>query len=256
MLPDVPSIRQPSPYLRCHRGIGSNNPPLPFFTFYHHYPIRIRKSPVADRYCYTVINDNTSTMKRLTEYLNKYGLLSEDLKVYLHRHGKLKSYSKGEYFVTQYDIQHSWCFLLEGLAGYQTLDNKGNLKLERLCPVNHYFVGTKHIFSKSTNRTAIQFLQPSVVYIISNEDLKNGIRLFDELNEIYHIMKQHELDIRQIFLRTPNIPRQQRLAYIYDHLPEVKDKITVRQICSLLGFTNSRQYYEALDFYYNNSIKY
>lgn len=194
-------------------------------------------------------------MDRLTEYLNKYGVLSEDIKGYLHRHGKLKSYSKGEYFVTQYDIQHSWCFLLEGLAGYQTLDNKGGIKLERLCPVNHYFVGTKHIYSKSTNRTAIQFLQASAVYIISNEDLKNGIRLFKELNEIYHILKQHELDIRQTFLRIRDLPREQRLTYLFDHLSETRDQMTVRQLCSLLGYTNSRQYYEALNHYYTANNK-
>lgn len=194
-------------------------------------------------------------MDRLTEYLNKYGLLSEDIKVYLHRHGKLKSYNKGEYFVTQYDTQHSWCFLLEGLAGYQTLDNKGNIKLERLCPANHYFVGTKHIFSKSTNRTAIQFLQSSAVYIISNDNLKNGILLFKELNEIYHIMKQHELDLRQIFLRIPHLARIERLSYLYDQLPSVKEKLNVRQLISLLGYTNSRQYYEALNYYYTNNNK-
>ncbi len=190
-------------------------------------------------------------MDRLTEYLNKYGLLSGDVKVYLHRHGRLKNYSKGEYFVTQYDIQHSWCFLLEGLAGYQTLDNKGGIRLERLCPANHYFVGTKHIYSKSTNRTAIQFLQASVVYIISNEDLKKGIRKYKNLNEIYHILKQHELELTKIFLRIPNLDRIERLKYLYDQLPSVKEKLTVRELCSLLGYTDDRQYYRALDYYHN-----
>ena len=194
-------------------------------------------------------------MDRIEKYFDRYRLMHATVKDYLRQKGKLLHYKKNAYFVAHNETKHKWCFLLEGLAGYHSLDASGNTSLERLCPINHYFVGTKHLFSRSTNSTAIQFLEPSTVYIISNKDLKNGIQQYNELGEIYHIMKQHELDIRQIFLRIPNIPRQQRLAYLYDHLPEVKDKMTVRQLCSLLGFTNSRQYYEALDFYYFNSKK-
>lgn len=190
-------------------------------------------------------------MDRIEKYINRYRLINDSIIGYLRQHGEIIQYSKNEYFVLQHETKPTWCFLLKGLVGYQLLDDGGNIKLERLCPVNHYFVGTKHLFSKSKHSAAIQFLQPSIVYSISNEHLKAGIRQFKELNEIYHILKQHELDITQIFLRIPNIVRDERLAYLFDYLPEVKGQLTVKQLCSLLGYTDDRQYYRALN-YYNN----
>ncbi|WP_164108679.1 MULTISPECIES: hypothetical protein [Sphingobacterium] len=190
-------------------------------------------------------------MDRIEKYLEKYGLLTTKAKEYLRQYGKIMYFSKNAYFLFQHETKHNWCFLLEGLVGHQIIDKKGNSKLIKLCPTNHYFVGTKHIFSKSRPRTAIQFLQPSTIYMISNEDLKTGIRKFAELNEIYHIMKQHELDIREIFLSIPSVMRDERIAYLFDHLPEVKGKMTVKQLCSLLGYSDDRQYYRALD-YFNN----
>ncbi|SKB95100.1 hypothetical protein SAMN05660841_03214 [Sphingobacterium nematocida] len=190
-------------------------------------------------------------MDRVENYFGRYKLLSEEARNYLRSKGRIIKFNKNAYYVMQNEAKHNWCFLLEGLVGHQAIDKKGNAKYIKLCPINHYFVGTKHIFSKSKPRTAIQFLQPSTIYTISNEDLKTGIRKFAELHEIYNIMKQHELDMRDIFLGIPSITREERLAYLYDHLPEVKDKMTVRQLCSLLGYSDDRQYYRALD-YYNN----
>ncbi|MFD2553555.1 hypothetical protein [Sphingobacterium tabacisoli] len=70
-------------------------------------------------------------------------------------------------------------------------------------------------------------------------------------HETYHILKQHELELTKVSLRIPNLDRKERLMYLCDQLPETKDQMTVRQLCSLLGYTDDRQYYKALDYYHN-----
>lgn len=191
-------------------------------------------------------------MDRVEKYFNRYESISFEAREYLRTKGEIMNFKKNTYYVLQHEAKHNWCFLLEGLVAHQVIDKKGNTKYIKLCPINHYFVGTKHIFSKSKPRTAIQFLHPSTIYTISNEDLKTGIRKFAEIHEIYNIMKQHELDMRDIFLGIPTVTREERIAYLFDHLPEIKGKMTVKQLCSLLGYSDDRQYYRALD-YYNNT---
>lgn len=188
-------------------------------------------------------------MDRIEKYFERYEALSEAAKEYLRAKGEIVKFTKNAYYVRQNEAKQNWCFLLEGLVGHQVIDNKGNAKLVKLCPTNHYFGGTKHIFSKSAPRTAIQFLQPSTIYSIANKELQTGIRAFAELHEMYNIMKQHGLDIRDIFLGIPGVDRVERIAYLFDHLPEVKGQMTVKQICSLLGYSDDRQYYRALDYY-------
>lgn len=189
-------------------------------------------------------------MEKLFKYLKQYIPLSDSAKEYLENKGRVLTFKKGENYILQQQSKHNWCFLLEGLVIFHSIDSKGKETIEKFCPVNHYFVGTKHIFSKSPQRPAIQFIQPSSIYTISNQDLKKGIKQYKELYEFYNILKQHEINYSQIFLGITRTPREERLAYLEEHFPGIRMQMTVRQICSLLGYTDDRQYYKALDYFY------
>lgn len=190
-------------------------------------------------------------MHRLETYFTRYTTLSQASKDFLSSHGRIRNFKKGSYFVGQHELKHKWCFLLDGLIGYEILDRHGKMQLERLGTVHQYFVGTKHAFSPNGAAVAVRFLQNSTVYTISNIHLQTGIRQYTELSQVYHILKQHSLDALYIFIRINKLDRIQRLAYLYSQLPEVKGQLTVRQICSLLGYTNTKHYYQALEYYYN-----
>lgn len=189
-------------------------------------------------------------MYRLEAYFNRYTTLSQESKDFLSSHGRIRTFQKGSYFMGQHELKHKWCFLLEGLIGYEILDRHGKMQLERLGTINQYFVGTKHAYSPNGATVAVRFLQNSTTYTISNIYLQTGIRQYPELSQVYHILKQHSLDALHVFIRLNKLDRIVRLAYLYQQFPHVKEQLTVRQTCSLLGYTNTKQYYQALEYYY------
>lgn len=189
-------------------------------------------------------------MERLFNYIRDYIPISDTATTFIKNKGRILNFKKGENYILQQQSKHYWCFLLEGLVIFHSLDSKGKETIEKFCPVNHYFVGTKHIYSESPQRPAIQFIQPSTVYSISNHDLKAGIKQYKELYEFYNILKQHEINYSQIFIGIPRTAREERLAYLEEHFPRIRDEMTIKQVCSLLGYTDDRQYYKALGYLY------
>ncbi|WP_140937596.1 cyclic nucleotide-binding domain-containing protein [Sphingobacterium lumbrici] len=192
-------------------------------------------------------------MERLEGYFGRYGALSREILEFLQRYGKLNPYCKGEYYIDLYSIKNTCCILLDGLVSYETIQQKGKVVIEQLAVPYQYFSGTKHIYSNNGEEVAIRFLRDSTVYEIRNEHLQQGIKSYPELSNMYHILKQHYVDSVKVFLRLQNLERNIRLWYLYTHIPELEhESLTVEQLCSLLGFTNSRQYYKALDYYYSH----
>ena len=185
-------------------------------------------------------------MERLIHYITQYTALSEEAAAFLKQHGQLHYGSKDSYYVIQHGRKSSWCWLLQGLLAFEFSDTKGSIHIERLGLVNQYFSGTKHPYSLNGSSLAIRFLQDSLFYEISNPHFQKAIHLFPEFGQVYHILKQQYLNNLEIFLHISKLERVQRLSYLYSNIPQLKGQLTVAQLCSLLGYTNHRQYYKAL----------
>ncbi len=190
-------------------------------------------------------------MKRLQDYLSGYVALPEEVINFLSQNGKIKHYKKEEYYIRENDIKHSSAFLLEGLLSYELLNKKMKIQIERIGTVNQYIEGTKHLYSRSSAEVAIRFLADSTVYEINNEILQEGIGRYPELNFLNHILKQQALNTIKVYIRIPKLDREERLAFLYAKIPELIGKLTVDQMCSLLGYTDHRQYYAALKYWHN-----
>ena len=195
-------------------------------------------------------------MERLEGYFGRYGTLSRETLEFLYRYGKLNSYCKGEYYIDLYTTKNSFCILLDGLVAYEIMQQKGKVVIELVAVPYQYFSGTKHIYSNTGEEVAIRFLRDSTVYEIKNEHLQKGVNTYPELSNLYHILKQHYVDSFKVFLRLQNLERDLRLWYLYSNMPELEhESLTIEQLCSLLGYTDNRQYYKALDYYHAHRIK-
>ncbi|MEN5435277.1 hypothetical protein ABE545_16705 [Sphingobacterium faecium] len=192
-------------------------------------------------------------MKRLQDYLSGYTSLSEEAKTYLSQNGTIKFYKKDAYYLKENDIKHRTAFLLEGLLCYEFLNKKGKIQIERIGIVHQYIEGTKHPYSRSCAEVAIRFLYDSTVYEINNEPLQQGIKAYPELNYLNHILKQHAINTMKVYIRISNLDREERLAFLYTKIPELIGKLTVGQLCSLLGYTDHRQYYTALRYWHKKN---
>jgi len=169
---------------------------------------------------------------------------------FLMEHGQIHSFKRGEYYISTQETKQRWCILLEGLIAFEVLGPRNQIVIERIGLAGQYFSGTKHIYSTHGEGTAVHFLRASIVYEIRNKDLQEGINSYPEISQLYHILKQHQLDIVKVFLRIHKLERNARLSYLYWQFPELWQQLTIRQLCSLLDFTNTKQYYRALAAYY------
>lgn len=189
-------------------------------------------------------------MDRLIHLINRYTNLSSSTLDFLLGHGRMVTQPKGYVFIQYGQRKMYYCLLLDGMIGYLSENENGGETLQKIGLPYHYFVGTKHVFSNRSATHKIIFLQDAAYYMISNKDFQYGIKNYPELNLLYHILKQRNLDVANHFIHLNRIDRKLRLHYLYHHFPYAAHKLTVRSLCSLLGFTNLRQYYKALTYHH------
>ncbi|MCA5004060.1 cyclic nucleotide-binding domain-containing protein [Sphingobacterium bovistauri] len=186
-------------------------------------------------------------MHRIKQLFSKHTSLSGEGEDFLKKYGKIKSYDKEEIFVQQNQNNNLFGILLDGLVGNSiTNKNFDNVLTKVITPLN-YFVGTKHIYSSNGAAENIHFLKKSEAFIINVVHIKEAIKFFPEFNLMYHILKQQHITICINLLHIQQLKNEQKLIYFYRYFPDLKNQLTINQICSLLGFSNTRQYYSSLE---------
>lgn len=189
-------------------------------------------------------------MERLIQFLKNYTSLSTATIDFLSTKGYITQQPKGAVLLKPNQIKMNWYLLLDGLVGYKMEQENGTEILQKICTPYHYFVGTKHLYSVKPNKYKLVVLQQAEIYRIQHVDLQHGIKQYPEINLLYHILKQRNLDASNHLIHIQRMDRQERLHYLYKHFPTVQNNLTIRSLCSLLGFTNLRQYYKALAYHY------
>lgn len=191
-------------------------------------------------------------MQRIKNHFNKYTSLSAQGEEFLFKHGKIKTYFQNELFIQQNNKNDLFGLLLDGLVGYSITNTNNDLKYTKVISPFNYFVGSKHLFSSKETNENIQFLKKSEVLIINNSHIKQAIIKIPEFNTMYHILKQRYIIICNNYLQIQQLKDEQKLIYFYRFFPELKNQLTINQICSLLSFSNTRQYYTSLKRFLEN----
>lgn len=188
-------------------------------------------------------------MTRLFHYFARYSRLSEEAKEFLSYHGIVASYAPKSVFVRPGEVKHKWCFVLEGLIGMELHDSSGKVAIEQILAAHDHFSGSKHPFSTQPQQVVIAFYEHSTLYELPNSAFREAVDGFAELQLLYHILKQQQINKQRLFIRMTKIPKIERVAYLHRHFPAIATRLTVKQIFSLLGYTTPRQYYAALQHY-------
>lgn len=188
-------------------------------------------------------------MDRMFNFFEGYRSLTDTSRDFLRIHGAITSYRKNDFYIFTQESKTYWCFVLSGLLSFEANDTSEHIVIERIATKNDYFTGSKHAFSLHADPVAIRFLEPTTLFEIANIHFRYAVDHLEDVQYLYHILKQQQLERLKHFLRMSKIVRIHRIAYLYEHLPELLDRLTVKQICSLLGYTTHRQYYEALRYF-------
>ncbi|MBD1428499.1 cyclic nucleotide-binding domain-containing protein [Sphingobacterium litopenaei] len=187
-------------------------------------------------------------MERVINYFSYYRKLSVETKQFLRKNGRIKQYPSATYY-KMYDEQVSkWCFIIDGLVAIISF-NKQKEILERFYSSHYYFSGTKHPFSSNSDSNSIKFLRSTTIYEIPNGSFKEGIGLYAELNEIYQILKQHEIRYTQQLISILNSPSLHRLHALATLQPELYNLLTIKEKMAYLNISNFKYYYLALSYH-------
>ena len=96
-------------------------------------------------------------MERLFEFWRAYISIPKEVREFIQAHAEVISASKND--IESIEVQHYWCFVLEGLvAGYGT-NLSGKQIMTWISVGNQYFTGTRHPFSNRRNDIKIKFLE-------------------------------------------------------------------------------------------------
>lgn len=190
-----------------------------------------------------------STMKGLIHFFQHYRKLCPEALDFIQSQGKIKTYVKNEWYKQEEENIPKWCFVLDGLVAKIGYKNGNNEYIERLCPAQGCFTGSKHAYSNSREPLAIQFLQPTTLYEIPITALQEALIKFPELREIYQILQQHRQLRLQEQVHILRLPVLQRLHALFSVRPQIFAQLTVAQRMSYLGISNFREYYKALHYH-------
>lgn len=188
-------------------------------------------------------------MKGLIHFFQQYRKLSPEALEFIQSQGNIKTYVKNEWYKQEAELIPKWCFVLDGLVAKIGYKKGSNEYIERLCPTQGCFTGSKHAFSSSREPLAIQFLQPTALYEIPITALQEALTKFPDLKEIYQILQQHRQLRLQEQVHILRLPMIQRLHALFIARPQIFEHLTVAQRMSYLGISNYRDYYKALHYH-------
>lgn len=188
-------------------------------------------------------------MERMKNFFNKYHTLSDASKTYLKQHGKLAFYKKGTYYKIAGIPLRTWCFIIDGVVAKEVHQADAAVRIERISGTNEYFTGTNHPYSDTPTALAIKFLQPTILYEISNTNFKYALSIHPELNAIFHILKQHKINKLQHIVHILNLPSVHRIHELFVCMPHILPLLTIKERCSFLNFSCNRDYYNSLHYH-------
>lgn len=187
-------------------------------------------------------------MERMINYFGYYRKLSEEAQHFLRINGKLKQYQSNSYYKLYNERVEKWSFIIDGLVARISYHNQREI-IERFYTSHYYFSGTNHAFSKNADPIALKFLRESTIYEISHKNFKEGVNLFPELNDMYQILKQHDIRYTQQLISILKSPSLHRIHLLASHQPQLYNSLTIKEKMAYLDISNYKYYYRALTYH-------
>lgn len=190
-------------------------------------------------------------MERMINYFGYYRKLSEDTKHFLRKNGRIKQYPSHTFYKMDDEHIGKWSFILQGLVAIISFQKHKEI-IERFYTSHYYFSGTKHVFTQNSDRLSIKFLRITTFYEIPNTSFQEGISLYTELNDIYQILKQHEIRYTQQLISILNSPSLHRMHVLATLQPDLYHILTIKEKMAYLNISNLKYYYRALSYHLNS----
>ncbi|MDX3912728.1 MULTISPECIES: cyclic nucleotide-binding domain-containing protein [Olivibacter] len=182
-------------------------------------------------------------MQRLFDFWERYMRIPDDARLFLERHGIIKQFTKGAIFSQPDDARQYWCFVLEGLVAGNHYRADGQRIVRWLLVPYSYFTGTEHLYTKRSGNVHIEFLKSTALFMLRNEIAVEGQRRFWSISELFHILKQHQINrLRKYALIFQQPSHYQKYKLLVEELPEIVAQTTNEQRWHYLQISKGSYY--------------
>lgn len=201
-------------------------------------------------------SERTKDMNRLFDFWERYMPIPDDARRFLERHGRIRQYPKSTIFSSPDEPKYYWCFTLEGLVAGLHYAKEGKTSSFRWLSIpNSYFTGTEHVFTKRVGNVHIEFLKPTSLFMLHNEIATEGQRRFWCISELFHILKQHQINrLRKYALIFQQANHYQKYKLLVEELPEIVAHTTNEQRWHYLQISKG-SYYKVKKRYLKTRLK-
>jgi len=172
--------------------------------------------------------------------------IPKEVRAFIAENAEVIYGQKNEYYIDTIEVQHYWCFVLEGLvAGFGT-NLSGKQIIAWLSVENSYFTGTKHPFSNRRDDIKIKFLENSKIVQLPNHIVQFSQKEYPSVSELLHALKQKKLSDyeKRIEIFSQDTKIEQCRVFLENN-PDLIKRLTVEQICEFLN-VDKTTYYLAL----------
>ena len=176
-------------------------------------------------------------MNPLISEFRKYGNVSSEIEAELNNYINVSHKKKGDFFLKQGQINSSLFVIQEGLVRiYYKKDDK---EINSWFGMENEFIGSiMPLYAQKPSFENIQFLEDSVIYFISSENLDKIYKLHPTLNLIGRKIAEKLCEIleeRIISLHTENA--EERYKALVSKHPDLIQRVNLGHIASYLGIT-------------------
>lgn len=184
-----------------------------------------------------------NTVERFFTFWSRYMAIPEDARNFLEQHGMIKQFAKGAIFSRPDEARRYWCFVLDGLVAGIHYPDDGQRVMRWLTIPFSYFTDTEHLFTKRAGNVHIEFLRPTILFMLRNEIALEGQRRFWSISELFHILKQHHINrLRKYALIFQQPSHYQKYKLLIEELPEIVAQTTNEQRWHYLQMSKGSYY--------------
>ena len=176
-------------------------------------------------------------MQNLLTHIKNYSPLSSEAQHALQDYFEKKTFSKNEYLLTQGQVCRNLYFLEKGaLRGFYDLDGK---EITHWFGFENDFVTSFHSFITGEAAVEnIQFIEGSILWMISKETLNNLFNQHHEIERLVRIVyEKYYIRLEERFVNAQFKAASERYENLLLHTPHIIERVPLGYIASYLGIS-------------------
>lgn len=176
-------------------------------------------------------------MEAILRLVDSIHTVSDEVKFHLGNALKEKRVSKYEMILKAGQVSKYIYFIEKGLL--RAFYFKKEIEVSAwFMKEDDVVVSVSSFFTQSPSKESIHALEDSILYYLSYDDLQEMYKDFPEFNFVGRVITEKYYGLSEDRIAALRMLRsQERYDYVYEHFPELVQRVPLRYLASYLGVT-------------------